>query len=338
MAKILKAITAKVREQQLSMLISLLTVMVMAFGVFLFLMDEYPRQEFERVDEMTPSMVTIDNLQRFRINGVESSNDWIVQLSDNQFQVTGFLFTSGDFVFGEQVPEPLLLFVPERVSGVTVYHIIPFRKTDNTTYEFLDLPASSSFIDNSLIIETNKPLPSDDGTAMHEGFSPYRLARINFSVFDGLIYADHIEDCWNLVYRYGEFERFVYRIESYNLGDASRVFDEQHLRSQFWLDVSDGESFEMFGSCIGGRFVQIGGNSQAKYPHRLPSGEYMLTYVTVPVNLGVITRMAHVVPVYFLEQRTRFFEGNDLIQPYRVWEISIPVTTTYGVVVFSEHE
>jgi len=329
------------REEWLPLSISLLAVLVVIWMMLLSSNMPYlqPR-ELDQSGEVHTS--SVDDLQRFRINGVESSNDWIVQHDNNQFSVTGFLVKVNDGFedYGSDIFRESILFVPERVSGVIIYHVIPFFETSGTTYELLYGAERDDNIDDSLIDEVRIPLPSEDDHSIDAAFPPdlgFRLVQLDFNTQYGRIHADHIGDYWNLLYRYGEYSSSLILWHAFSVDDLGGFFPDQNFGSSFWLDVSDNEIFELSGIYAGGNLIQASQDFSLKRPHRLPDGEYVRAHISVPVWLGNVT-ICHLVPVYFSNRGDVEYFEKDLTKLQWGWELTIPVTVAYSSLVFSGYE
>jgi len=293
--------------------------------------------------------LVIDDLQRFRINGQESSSDWLVRQSELQFSATGFLFRSMTEAGGYGVNYPSFysfLFIPERVSGTTIYHVIPFQESEDTVYSFLDPDSRKETIKDSMITRANRSLPPDSDSVIRPSVSEYRLARLEFSIHKGWqIHADYIGEYWNLTYRYAGYSDFFSRPDYYpfhmdffDLAAASRALVNRNLEGDFWLDVSDDESFELSGVYIGRDYVQIDRNSSVEYPHHLPDGKHVRAYVLVLVGFNTAS-IVHAVPIYFLDQTgEQFFEEIDAMRLGDGADIAISVIAQDGALVFSGHE
>jgi len=182
----------------------------------------------------------IENIQPFRISGIESSGEWI----ENRHQT---LSLAGFAISGSQMKEvgvirQGIVYLPETVEGVTVYHVVPFLIDDNFMFDIRNNRRTDG-IDDSLLIDASKgdPFVLDIQSTFSQG---NQLIRIDFSTHDGWIRADRIAEYENLAYVRSEMSQALF-IPSVEIQqeDAKEVSDN----SLFWLDISEGEIIEVRG-------------------------------------------------------------------------------------------
>jgi len=207
------------------------------------------------------------------------------------------------------------LFVPERVSGVTIYNLIPFfettRNMQRTTYSG-DLRNVS--FDRAMIDDLESLRPSKD----------YRLTLLDISIHDGWIHAEDISEYPGLYYRYRETSTFLEHNTLPDIEALHRDFRRADTESEFWLDASEGEIFELSGISAGAQM----------YPDvHLPKGYFAKMYVKVPSRLGTAV-IYHIVPVYFSsEDDVDSFGRRDITQSG--WDITIPITVSDDILIFA---
>jgi len=275
---------------------------------------------------------TSSGLQRFRLNGETSSFDWLKERGNNQFSAVGFLVGESEFgsiEFYEDGPasaKMLALVVPEKISGITIYHVIPFFLTDDTVYEFLYGEDNNAF-DLPIVRRVMPAPPKGNHAVILSSSSDFRLVKIDFTAKDGVvIHADSIVDYWDLFYRYSEYSSGVYIRDYFGIDDVRYM---QDIDSHFWLDASKSKPVELFGFFTEGEIVYIDQQIE-KFPHDLPRGKHLRVSVVVPFMLNYAI-MHHVIYVYFLNQDDigYFAERYDFNQPNLRMGISIPVVI-YG--------
>jgi len=293
--------------------------------------DDFPELE----QSASANRAAIESMQLFRINGTESSNDW-VQVHDEKMSVTGFLvnvegeLTSRDFRRTTHLE--LAIIVPETIEGVTIYHLVSFLRTPETTYNFLDWDDRVDDIDDALIFERNFSIPAEgDSIAVNPSLG-FQLVHVDFSIHDGWLRADHIGSYWRLFYLYSDYSGILRRpiFPTSPRGAPPELKDQDSI----WLDASKGQTTEVKGAWSGNDFMYISYRREKSTLNSLPDGEYARVYVRVPAKLGTAT-IDHLVPVYFQNrQDVQPFKSDDLA--LAGWGVTVPVTVKYDVLVFSE--
>ena len=195
----------------------------------------------------------LEDMQRFRINGIESSNDWIEVSDDGQISILGFVGGIGGTLHHDSGLESASMFIPETVEGITMYHVIPFFRSVDT------VQIAASYEDSRDKIEASTLLIVESDPSI------YGLVQLDGTVRGDWIHADSITEYRGLGYQ------FIYEIQPlWRDNPGSRIirrdFREADYEGQFWLDASGGEMSSLFGSS----------NSQK-------------TYMRVPARLGSAT-------------------------------------------------
>jgi len=101
---------------------------------------------------------------------------------------------------------------------------------------------------------------------------------------------------------------------------------------QFWLDVAQGEVFELSG-------IAAGGESEAEHRWNVDFSQEdfsVVIHVLVPDRLGS-ARVYHLARVYFLDSNYQDFLGRRDIS-VADWNITIPVTVSDGKLFFAGQE
>jgi len=217
-------------------------------------------QELEQTNEM--HIEAIRNLRRFKINGAESSNDWI-ELKNERLSVTGFVNRSSYSTYYNDYQQ-FMMFVPEEVEGITVYHVIYFVETPNTKREIVGhLERDDGFSD--AIID----LCLDDDARRHvlPAQNDHLLTQLTFSIHDGWIRAEHVREYRNVFYGRPDSISPINSDAAPRTGIMRQELRNIDIEDSFWLDVSEGEVFELSGASNGG-----GSGAQfARVPARLGS-------------------------------------------------------------------
>ena len=289
-------------------------------------------------DEMHSTAVS--DLLRFRINGNESSFNWLVAHGNNQFSAVGFL--AGDSELGRMQTNddgsfslnPLSLLVPEEVNNVVIYHEIPFFETSDTIYEFLydEESRDTSAIDAPIVRREVLAPPKEGQTTTLPADSDYRLIELDFTFEeDGWVRADHIRDYWNLFYLYGEHIDYANIWDYFSFDDLDHLLESEDSYNHFWLDVSSDEVSEISGIFGKIETIYVDQRFPESPPHNLPS-ERMILFVPFEVH-GTIAR--HIVPIYFLssDDANYFLSKVDLDQPMRERSITVSAVVNNDVLV-----
>jgi len=264
----------------------------------------------------------LDDMQGFRINGEESSNDWLVQ-AGSQISITGFVDRGRRKTYYDDEYRQYMMFVPEKVGGITIYHLVPFFETSFTTHELSDEIPTGKNLDG-LTIEDTVPIRSS---------KDYRLTSFHFGIHDGWFLANSSLEYSNLYYKYADGIEFLNHSIIPDIKTMRRDVERASAGDVFWLDVSEGEIIELSGTTAGGDYVHEGTRQAGDHPAYLPKEAHTKVYVKVPAKLGTAA-IYHVVPVYFFEQDdTQSFGRNDITEPG--WNITIPVTVSDGLLVFA---
>jgi len=186
----------------------------------------------------------LDSMQRFRINGVEGSNDWIVDnwgvtLSATGFAVVGGTMrtTNGDMFY------PAMVYFPEEVNGITVYHALPIFVTWKTSFREFASEDRADSVDDSIVVDTSEGVPFF--IDIHSSLSQQsQLVSVNFSIHDGWIRADGIQEYGNLAHKRSETSD---ALESLNIMPQQRSLLNSVPHNEYWLDISEGEVVELHG-------------------------------------------------------------------------------------------
>ncbi|MCL2871060.1 MAG: hypothetical protein FWE26_05510 [Coriobacteriia bacterium] len=205
--------------------------------------SEGVRTEFVELEQSTESRASVlESIQPFRINGVASSDDWISE-QGNTLSVTGFI-NGGGWDMQDEI-QYAMIFLPEELEGVMVYHILPFFVAESNTFVWSDLERPPSNIDVDLIIDTCGIL-FDSGGWSDRFPQGNQLARLDFSVHDGWIKADKISMYQNLTYVRSEAERALRFRE---IPDSKMQYKDAQKEDSgaYWLDISEGDTYELTG-------------------------------------------------------------------------------------------
>jgi len=280
-----------------------------------------PPLHFERLEQSGEmDIATISEMQHFSINGIKSSNNWIEQSGDS-LTVTGII-SGGTTIYHDAGAEYYIMFVPEILDGLTVYHTIPFFVTADTVRTTLTLDGGNVAIN----IGEESHLERDPTAETYwQGFD---IARLDFNVHRGWIHADVIELYEDVRYLSGLYD-FFFADEVLSPESAQRNLRRLGTDGDFWLDVVDGEIFELSGVNGGGFKV-----SDPDYRHYIPAGYDAFLDVFAPGRLGAAT-MYHLVRIHFQEEDDLRRLGID--DPTFVeGDITIPVTVLDGKLLFAQ--
>ncbi|MCL2746720.1 MAG: hypothetical protein FWE48_06525 [Coriobacteriia bacterium] len=211
----------------------------------------------------------LESIQRLRINGVESSADWIKD--------EGSTLSATGFAVGRQLENQnefrlVMIWLPEEIGGVIIYHALPFMVSRDTAFYRLASEKRPDHIDGSILVDTSiEPFPGSIYTPFSQ---EEQLVKVDFSIHEGWIKADRISLFGDLAYRCNETSRMMNIPSGYEqYRDAQRAV----LDNVYWLDVSEGDTCELYGVV----------SSSPRY-------------IRVPSRLGTAT-MYHFVRVYGLE-------------------------------------
>jgi len=212
----------------------LIIIGVLLFFIIFNLMDDRePR--LGRPVEITSA--DLERVQRFRIQGVESSNEWIELNDGGQISIVGFLGGGiGGVTYHDSGLELSSLFVPETIEDITVYHVIPFFRSAGTEEAFVFPEDSVGKIESKIlpIVESSSP------TTL--------LIRLDGTIRGEWIHADSITKYRGLDYQNSVNIQLLWRDGSPKANAIRRDFDAADSEGQFWLDISDGETSSLFGS------------------------------------------------------------------------------------------
>jgi len=231
-------------------------------------------------EEQTSAILSysVEGMQFFRIAGEESSNTWVAQREGNLY-ITGFVNRATYELCPRDDFKHLRMFVPEEVAGTTVYHVIPFVETSETTHEDIDASERSNSFDDSKLLDLN--LPEAAGYKFSDEQDRHALTQAVFSMSGGQIHAVHLAEYANVFYRSYEYLSPIQRDGIIDAQTVRRELREANLDDSLWLDVSEGEVFELTGVASGSGFEA--------------------THLRIPARLGTAA-MYRVVRVYGLEE------------------------------------
>jgi len=206
------------------------------------------RAGFSQLEQTSESRTgAIESLQLFRISGEESSSDWIIE-REQTLSITGFVSRPGHAEYFGGDFRQFLMFVPERVGGVNVYHVLYFFETDQTLHESIDplqdeFDFGSQFIADSVFGETSRNRPLEPNM--------YFLTQIDFSIHDGWIHADRVIEFDGLFYRSPNLVSSIRRDVFPGVSTMQRDFGNVNTECDFWLDISEGENIRINGFSLG---------------------------------------------------------------------------------------
>lgn len=220
--------------------------------------EKFPRRELSQQE----AVQTVDNLQRFSINGQESNNDWITVIG-NRFEATGAFLPFSDTVHvGEELFSLSVLVVPETVLGVTVFHLLPLVVT-----------------------------PETEGGVF--GQSELSLYAVEFSVQDKWLHAEVIKEFDGEEISEDKAWESLSDIELYFKGiffGGEPYFQAQSL----WLSINDGERFFYDHT----DFIYDGIESVGL----ISSDEYLGIYNMLVIGNFGLAPIFHVLQVYYTEE------------------------------------
>jgi len=270
--------------------------------LLLFHQSESELSSFELVEEL-------EKVQRFKINGTESSNDWM-HYQDGQFSAVGF-------IAGSRV------FFPEKVEDITVYHAMRFYTGDDLTHEVLSAPEQDFAIPDEVFSYFGQSEFRGRNVVQH------RLAHFLFSLSGDSLYVHQITEFEDYTYGSDEVEALLHN--SLHL-DRSFKMESPDLSSPFWLNVGNSQAFELSGTSMGGR-IDSGIDPAVSDRYGFPRGYVAKVYVRTSSMLGNVP-IYHFVTIYFqsLEDATSF-GGNSITEPG--WDIEVSVTVADGVLASS---
>jgi len=219
------------------------------------------RRDFVVLEQSVEVHATaIDDMQRFRINGTESSSDWIEQYGD-VLSATGFVSGFGYSTYHRYDFRQFMFFVPEEIDGIMTYHVLFFFETPSTVLETLDASERDDNFGNMVVVDRN----SDVITSRGASIGGNRLARVDFTIHDGWIRAERIVEYANAHYPQSRSISFI-ESDAFPRPEIMRQeWDEADSEELFWLDVSEGEIFELRGASNGG----MSAATHARIPARL---------------------------------------------------------------------
>ena len=210
-----------IKQQNPYRRIAILAVVVVTVATFIFMtfsgvtyesirarefLSDLPRKELSHQEIVQ----TVHNLQRFRVNGQESSNDWITT-NDRNFEVVGAILPFSDTIRADRQTLSLsVVAVPETVSGVTVFHLLPLVVTSDTEQRTF-------------------------------GESKTSLYRVEFSMQDRWLHAEIIEE----TNRQKAEDEIWKKLPNVEVSFWQLYYDERTyfpLRT-VWLDIADGKRF-----------------------------------------------------------------------------------------------
>jgi len=295
------------------------------FGSFT---EAAPWTYLEQSDAMLEA--AIEGLYLYRVDGQESSNDWI-ELVDGRLSVVGF---AGEAWTGEYGSVSFLhfpLFVPEVISGVTVYHTLRFMQLSATDKVRLSYEDRMDDFDNAIHIENGFESVRHDEFLEETWQQHYVLTRVEFSIHDGWLLAERVEEFENVFYPHDNFSGLLLTAAYATLG-WERDFARHGSQGKYWLDVSEEEVFSLSG-------IAAGGEAESNWENQRGAVDFSradyaaAVYVAVPNRLGA-AGMYHLVRTYFLDDSyQKFFQENSICLSN--WDIEIPVTLKDDRLVFA---
>ena len=315
------------------------TAIYLVIAITLVTLSE-PREIFQKLEQSDKvNSEALGDISCLRINGEVSSSDWI-QVRDGRISVTGFLIDidSGfrDGAFDPQSHLAASIIIPERVGGVIVYHLIPFFHTVDTAHTLLEWDDRIDNIDDTLILERNFGTPVEERPIVSNSHFGPQLVRVDLSIHDGWLHADHIGSYWNFFYLYGEYSRISpHRISGGGPDYVRTRLESLSVENGFWLDVSESETVEMQGMLVATDSVYISVRRERDVSNSLPDGEYVRVYLRAPIKLGTVM-IYHLVPIYFFSRHdAQSFLGEN-IAALIGFNITVPVTVYGDALIFSE--
>ena len=203
------------------------------------LVSELPRAKLDN-DKMHDA---IKSLQIAQIGYEQNSNDWIT-VFDEHFVAYGAILPIAEIKATENGDRTLMLLaVPEIVSGVTIFHIVPLIETWETSRSASlrhEMSLGSSVSDYELEKYFQNLWESDIENTV-------KICRVKFSVHDGWIHADLIE---TLGHENIESSRWT-NLANVELSfidlffnDFFEVSPETFEAGALWLEIRDGKEFD----------------------------------------------------------------------------------------------
>jgi len=282
-----------------------------------------PQTDFSRL-EQTEQMHSdaVEDMKLFRVNGEVSSNDWLEQYG-GKLSVVGFVDRRDYAEYHDTGLQQFSLFVPEEVSGLTIYHFIPFFESSETVKEFLDYDDRSDNFDNAVFVDVYSDEFLTDFSLNDTFAQDYRLTRIELSVHNGWIHADTITEYKNVFYPSSELSGFL---ETNNESPLSMRSNLEKFRpeGQVWLDISSNEIVEISG-------ITSSAGLSMKPDYHLGEVDFnrkdfnAVVHVMVPDRLGTAT-IYHSARIYFLRSGAaeKFLDLDDSTS--LGVDITVPVT------------
>ncbi|MCL2438628.1 MAG: hypothetical protein FWC99_06070 [Coriobacteriia bacterium] len=283
-------------------------------------MEALPRKE-QSSELLTES---VQEMQFFRVRGLESSVDWITEL-DGQLVMTGFVIDTGYTVVNADDDEHtlLLLFVPETVSELTIYHVLPLIETPDTVISSENLP--EQVLDEGLS-GTNVSTDDLSGRDHYEGHRP---AQVGLGIHDGWLHANHITGQVNPILYGSPFSWVVSELNIYEIFASSIG---RFPGKAEWLDVSEKKPYDLSGVSNGGH-IDVYPYSFDNSALRLPEGYIAAMQILVPDRLGSAP-IYHLAKVHFMEEAdVRDLGGDRILNPG--WNVTVPVVLSGGLLVYS---
>jgi len=264
-------------------------------------------------------VAAIANMQRARVNGIEASPDWIARL-DGYLSMTGFVIRGVSIGDPEDDYRLFTLLVPQTVSGVTIYHIVPFFEAPDTVYELLDSKERDDDFCNAIHIENSSNLLLEDDYAVDAYHQDYRLTQINFTIHDGWIHASHVKEYKDVFYPVKDYSGFL-AVDSWLLKSIWYGLLDVDVNAYFWLDVLEGETFNLSGICSEGNLDLHEQNGAI--------------HIVVPDRLGS-AGILHLARVYFPEiDDVSYVEESDIAESGL--DLVVPVTVSGDKLVFCRY-
>jgi len=239
--------------------------------------------------------LAIEEMQRFRINGIESSKS-LVEHHDEYLSIVGFANKTSFVEYHEFGYRQFQMIVPEKVEGVMVYHVLYFFETPDTIWEDRIASKMSGDFDDFTIDLGRRP--RDDSSA-HD----HQMICLIFSVHDSWIRAERIFSYSDMYYKRSESSSAIFRDAFPDFRTMRRERQTAESEGQFWLDISEGETIELAGVGNGGVSAKM--------------------HVRIPAKLGSAV-IYHFVRVRGLEQENVKASG----------AVVIPVTLSDGTLVY----
>ena len=290
------------------------------------------RDSFPRLNQAHINLRGIENdMQTAKINGTQSDNAWIA-IGDGYLSITGFVNRSSWREFVRTGQSQHNLFVPQKVSGFTMYHIIPFFESGETVKQFASSKDRNDSFDFAIEVSWQQDHSDHSELQALSDVQDYRLTRLNLSVQDGWLHADKIVEYRDVFYPYEGLSSLI-DMGFYSSVGLSAGIEDLMSEGPYFLEITEGQRVEISG-------INSGGASR-KNPMDSEAGQALLrtrysaaTHVLLPGRI-LDAPIFHSVRVHFLGIGVaERFIGEDYCIVSPGWEITLPVVLEYDKLFF----